>query len=72
MEILAENLGCQLVSLPTIYLGMPLDAKNKEVEVWSEVLERSERKLTRWKSQYLSLGGRLTLIKSVMDALPRT
>ncbi|WMV36832.1 hypothetical protein MTR67_030217 [Solanum verrucosum] len=70
MQILAENLGCQMDSLPTKYLGMPLGAKNKEVEVWSEVLERSERKLTRWKSQYLSMGGRLTLIKSVMDTLP--
>ena len=49
---------------------MPLGAKNKGVEVWSAVLERSERKLTRWKRQYLSMGGRLTLIKSVMDALP--
>ncbi|WMV32996.1 hypothetical protein MTR67_026381 [Solanum verrucosum] len=27
-------------------------------------------KLARWKSQYLSLGGRLTLINSVLDALP--
>jgi len=70
MQGLADNLGCQVASLPTKYLGMPLGAKNKKLEVWSEVLERSERKLTRWKSQYISLGGRLTLIKSVLDALP--
>ncbi|XP_049354731.1 uncharacterized protein LOC125819316 [Solanum verrucosum] len=70
MQGLSDNLGCQVASLPTKYLGMPLGAKNKELEVWSEVLERSERKLTRWKSQYLSLGGRVTLIKSVLDALP--
>ncbi|KAH0709195.1 hypothetical protein KY284_010622 [Solanum tuberosum] len=70
MQVLAENLGCQVASLPTKYLGMPLGAKNKEVEVWNEVLERCEKKLSRWKSQYLSLGGRITLIKSVMDALP--
>jgi len=70
MQGLADNLGCQVAFLPTKYLGMPLGAKNKELEVWSEVLERSERKLTRWKSQYLSLGGRVTLIKSVLDAFP--
>ncbi|KAG5585520.1 hypothetical protein H5410_045954 [Solanum commersonii] len=70
MQGLADNLGYQVASLPTKYLGMPLGAKNKKFEVWSEVLERSERKLTRWKSQYISLGGRLTLIKSVLDALP--
>jgi len=39
MQILAENLGCQMDSLPTKYLGMPLGAKNKEVEVWSKVRE---------------------------------
>ncbi|CAN4089863.1 unnamed protein product [Withania somnifera] len=69
MQGLASNLVFQVASLPIKYLGMPLGAKNKEMEIWSEVLERSERKLSRWKSQYLSLGGRLTLIRSVMDAL---
>lgn len=57
-------------SLPTKYLGMPLVAKNKEVEVWIEVLERSEEKADKMKSQYLPMGCRLTLIKSKMDALP--
>ncbi|WMV54958.1 hypothetical protein MTR67_048343 [Solanum verrucosum] len=32
MQILAVNVGCQMDSLPTKYLGMPLVAKNKEVE----------------------------------------
>uniref|UniRef100_A0A0V0HH42 Putative ovule protein n=1 Tax=Solanum chacoense TaxID=4108 RepID=A0A0V0HH42_SOLCH len=70
MQVFAENLGCQVASFPTKYFGMPLGAKNKEVEVWNEVQERYERKLSRLKNQYLSLGGRITLIKSVMDALP--
>ncbi|WMV38581.1 hypothetical protein MTR67_031966 [Solanum verrucosum] len=47
MQGLADNLGCQVAFLPTKYLGMPLGAKNKELEVWSEVLERNERKLTK-------------------------
>ncbi|WMV41950.1 hypothetical protein MTR67_035335, partial [Solanum verrucosum] len=70
LELLAENLGCQITSLPTKYLGMPLGAKNKKLEIWSELLEKCVKKLAKWKSQYLSLGGRLTLIKSVMDAHP--
>ncbi|KAF3652458.1 putative midasin-like isoform X7 [Capsicum annuum] len=69
MEILANNLGCQVAPLPTKYLGMPPGAKNKELEVWGEVLERCDRRLARWKSPYLSLGGRLTLVKSVLDSL---
>lgn len=41
MELLANNLGCQIGSLPTKYLGMLLGAKNKELEVlvkcWRDV-----------------------------------
>ncbi|XP_049367921.1 uncharacterized protein LOC125832768 [Solanum verrucosum] len=70
LQELAAILGCQVDPLPTKYLGLPLSAKNKELEVWSGVMERCEKKLSRWKSQCLSLGGRLTLIKSVLDGLP--
>lgn len=31
------------------------------------VIEKCEKKLSRWKCQYLSFAGRLTLIKSVLD-----
>lgn len=62
MQTLAKNLGCQLASLPTEYLGMPLGSKNKEQELCSEILEGSEWKLARWKNHHLSLGGRLALI----------
>jgi len=34
------------------------------------VIEKCEKKLARWKTQYLSMGGRLTQINSVLDALP--
>ncbi|KAG5582225.1 hypothetical protein H5410_052852 [Solanum commersonii] len=32
MQGLVDNLGCKVASLPTKYLGMPLGAKNKELE----------------------------------------
>lgn len=33
------------------------------------VLDRCERRLARWKAQYLSLGG-VVLVNSVLDSLP--
>lgn len=57
-------------ALPAIYLGMPLGAKSQSKEIWNSVLEKCEKKLVRWKAQYLSKGGRLTLINAVLDALP--
>ncbi|WMV11985.1 hypothetical protein MTR67_005370 [Solanum verrucosum] len=49
---------------------MSLGAQNKDIRVWNDILERCDTKLARWKSHYLSLGGRLTLVKSVLHALP--
>ncbi|WMV24735.1 hypothetical protein MTR67_018120 [Solanum verrucosum] len=70
MQHLTEILGGEIGKLPTVYLGMPLGDKSKSNEIWNGVLERCERRLSRWKAQYLSSGGRLTLINSVLDALP--
>lgn len=34
------------------------------------MIEKCEKKLTSWKSQYMSRGVRLTLINSVLDVIP--
>lgn len=34
------------------------------------MLEKCEKKLVSWEGQFLSLWGRLTLVNSVLDALP--
>ncbi|RVW72410.1 Mitotic checkpoint protein BUB3.1 [Vitis vinifera] len=56
--------GCKVGNLPTNYLGLPLGASHKSCRVWDGVEERFKRKLAMWKKQYLSKGGRLTLIKT--------
>lgn len=45
-------------------LGKDLEAKER-----LKVLEKCQKKLSRWKAQYLSLGGSLSLINAVLDAL---
>lgn len=70
MEIFKSILGGEVGVLPTTYLGMPLGTKSNFMEIRDGVIEKCEKRLARWKSQYLSLGGRLTLINSVLDALP--
>lgn len=68
MNLLAAILG-EVGALPTIYLGMHLGAKSKSFEIWNTVIEKCEKKLARWKTEYLSMGGRSTLINSVLDVL---
>ena len=70
VHVLAEILGCRILSLPMTYLGMPLGASYKSPIVWNPILEKVERKLAGWKKMYLSKGGRLTLLKSTLFSLP--
>ncbi|KAG5627681.1 hypothetical protein H5410_012899, partial [Solanum commersonii] len=53
--------------LPTKYLDLSLEEKYKSLSIWNEVLEKMEKKLTNWKLQYLSLGGRITMINGVIS-----
>lgn len=61
--MLAGVLGCEVGSLPTVYLGLSLGAKRKALEIWNSVTETCEKRLSNWKGQYLSLGGRIILVK---------
>lgn len=69
MEVLASFLGYKINHLPTTYLGMPLENKHKELEIWDGILEKTKKKISKWKSQYPPLGGRRTLINSVLEFL---
>ncbi|RVW23874.1 hypothetical protein CK203_094655 [Vitis vinifera] len=70
IEEMAVELGCRVGSLPSQYLGLPLGAPNKAPSVWDGVEEKVRRRLTRWKRQYISKGGRITLIRSTLASMP--
>ncbi|RVW95287.1 Transposon TX1 uncharacterized 149 kDa protein [Vitis vinifera] len=70
MDDLAWEFGCKAGSLPSTYLGMPLGASFKSTSVWDGVEDRFRKRLGMWKRQYLSKGGRTTLIQSTLSNLP--
>ena len=70
IDDLALDFGCRVGSLPSTYLGLPLSALFKTVSVWDGVEERFRKRLAMWKRQYLSKGGRATLIRSTLSNLP--
>ena len=63
-------LGCKLANLPTTYLGFPLSIGPMKAFDWNFVLQKVDKKLASLKGKLLSLGGRLSLINSVLSALP--
>ena len=70
IDDLALDFGCRVGSFPSTYLVLPLGVAFKSVSVWDGVEERFLRRLAMWKRQYLSKGGRATLIRSTLSNLP--
>ena len=70
VQELAIELGCGIGSLSSSYLGLPLGANHKALGVWDTVEDRFRKRLASWKSQFISKGGRLTLIQSTLSSLP--
>ena len=69
-DSLALDLGCKVGTLPSSYLGLPLGAPHNSVTVWDGIEERFRKRLALWKRQYISKGGRITLIRSTLSSLP--
>lgn len=70
LQPIASRLHYKINHLPIQYLGMPISVNSKSKVVWNPIVEKFVSKLSRWKSQHLSLGGRITLIKSTLSNLP--
>ncbi|RVW49964.1 hypothetical protein CK203_091799 [Vitis vinifera] len=70
VEMLALELGCKVEALPSTYLGLPLGAPHKVVAVWDGVEERIRKRLAMWMRQFISKGGRITLIWSTLASMP--
>ncbi|GKU89448.1 hypothetical protein SLEP1_g3583 [Rubroshorea leprosula] len=67
---MAYRLHCKEGELPFKYLGIPIGGNNRRKAMWQPMIQAVERKLASWKGRYLSMGGRITLINSVLSSLP--
>ncbi|GJQ95271.1 hypothetical protein Tco_0006410 [Tanacetum coccineum] len=67
VEAMASSLGCAHDVLPFIYLGLPVGKRMSLCDGLNEVINRFRDRLSSWKAKSLSVGGRLTLIKSILE-----
>ncbi|GAU25874.1 hypothetical protein TSUD_164150 [Trifolium subterraneum] len=66
----ASALGCRVGNIPFLYLGLPIGGDPRRLSFWEPVLTSLKNHLSGWKSRFLSFGGRLVLLKSVLTSLP--
>ncbi|GJT10259.1 hypothetical protein Tco_0857301 [Tanacetum coccineum] len=65
---MASNAGCIAGDIPFNYLGLPIGSNMKSIASWKTLVDRFHMRLSSWKANLLSIGGRLTLIKSVLGS----
>lgn len=63
---LARILGFKISTSPINYLG---DRKLRKCD-WDQMVDKVTKKLPNWSGTMLSSGGRLTLVNSVISAVP--
>lgn len=66
----SNMLGCTQSFLPLSYLGLPFHYRKTTYNDWTVIIDKITSKLESWKSKYLSIRGRLTLLNSVLSAVP--
>nr|GEW85649.1 RNA-directed DNA polymerase, eukaryota, reverse transcriptase zinc-binding domain protein [Tanacetum cinerariifolium] len=61
--------GCNAMSTPFIYLGLPIDCNMASVKNWDPIVDKFNKCLSKWKASMLSIGGRATFVSSVLGSL---
>ncbi|GAU42324.1 hypothetical protein TSUD_25500 [Trifolium subterraneum] len=63
-------LHCRVGSLPFMYLGLPVGENPRKDITWKPLLDTLAKRLNDWQNKYVSLGGRVILLNSVLNSIP--
>ncbi|KAM0029767.1 putative RNA-directed DNA polymerase [Helianthus debilis subsp. tardiflorus] len=70
VQLMANMMGCTRGAFPFKYLGLQVGANMNLIKNWDLVVEIFQKRLSLWKANTLTFGGRITLVCSVLNALP--
>nr|GFA05501.1 retrotransposon protein [Tanacetum cinerariifolium] len=66
----ASTLGCSIMKTPFKYLGVTVGSNMSNISALDDIISKLNSCLSKWKVKTLSIGGRLTLLKSVVGSTP--
>lgn len=64
----AKFLNFKLLQFPFIYLGLPVGVNLRRVTIWNPIVEKYEKRLSRWNDRVLSFAGRVFLINFILSS----
>ena len=69
MDCYVKTLNCSQMEVPFIYLGIEVGGNLRKKKLWEPGLSKLKSRLSVWKGRFLSMAGRLCLVKSVLSAV---
>ncbi|GKC85126.1 hypothetical protein Tco_1140843 [Tanacetum coccineum] len=70
MSRVTTSIGCSTFTAPFKYLGVFFVDNMSRIALWDDIIFKVSNRLSKWKLKTLSIGGRLTLLKSVLSSIP--
>jgi len=65
-----KTLNYGQMGVPFIYLGLEVGGNPRKKQFWEPILNKLKARLSVWKGRFLSMTGRICLIKSVITIVP--
>jgi hypothetical protein len=70
MTLACDFLNCKQGTVPFSYLGLPVGANHRRSVTWDPLIAHLRKRLNTWGNRHVSLGGRIVLLNSVLNAIP--
>lgn len=70
LHIASSFLSCCIRKIPFKFLGIFVGANPRKCITWVPMVDAMKKRLSSWSSRHLSVGGRVTLINSVLSSMP--
>ncbi|MCH79641.1 LINE-1 reverse transcriptase like, partial [Trifolium medium] len=70
LDLGCSFLNCKRGEVPFKYLGLPVGANPRRLATWEPLLDHMRRKLNSWGNKFISFGGRIVLLNSVLNSIP--